>query len=422
MINKTIRSACFFLVLFACCSVLISDILFAQTVSTGRSIKSTDKKSYSSIQHRKNIERVNKGSVGIISGDIGGTYMRIAADLSSVLNYNRDPFLRLLPISGLGGVGNIEDLLYLRGIDLAIVQADIFKHIEAKKKLKNVRSRVHYITKLFDSELHIIVRENINDIRQLKNKKVNFLHRGSSTDLTGNAVLKFLNIPVISTYFDQTLALEKVKNGELSASIILAGKPSSLYTLIPPGSGLKFLPIPFTDEMLNNGYLPAKLTHDDYPTLINIGIEIPTIASATLLAVYNWPKKHPRFAKVSLLTNNLFSYISDFKKPERHKKWTTTNIIAKVPGWKRFKGAQEWIDRSYQFLDKSNLNTEVFTINKNPALDINSKTLPLAEQEKLFKSFKSYIDKISPTNSKKKLDYENLSELFGSFLKWRQNQ
>ena len=63
-------------------------------------------------------ERINRGTVGIISGGVAGTYVRVASDLANVLDKGDD--LRVLAVLGKGSVQNIDDLLYLRGIDIAI--------------------------------------------------------------------------------------------------------------------------------------------------------------------------------------------------------------------------------------------------------------------------------------------------------------
>lgn len=368
--------------------------------------------------HTRNVLRVNKGTVGIITGDIGGTYMRIAADLASVLDSNRAPKLRLLPISGRGGKASIEDLLFLRGIDLAIVQSDILDHMEQDNKHRNIRKRVKYIAKLFDSELHIITRDNIKTISQLQGKKVNFRYKGSSADLTGNVIFNSFNTTVIPTYFDQSLALEKIKKGELDASVVVTGKPSNIYSLVPPNSGLHILPVNFTTE-LSKSYLPAVFTHEDYPGLVKKGQRIPTIASSTVLAVYNWPEDTPRYKKVALLVYNLFTYITDFKKPERHKKWLHTSPITKVPGWERFQAAQHWIDNSYQFFNSENASTAIFQLTGASSNNIGDGSVSSQRRARLFRQFSTYLRQFSNSDELKNMDERQLARLFEGFLRWQ---
>jgi hypothetical protein len=44
--------------------------------------------------------------------------------------------------------------------------------------------------------------------------------------------------------------------------------------------------------------LPAVLTSDDYPNLIEPGGRIDTIAVPTVLAAYNWPPNTERYGKL----------------------------------------------------------------------------------------------------------------------------
>ena len=60
---------------------------------------------------------VNSGTVGIMSGALGGTDLRIAADLANAFDDGYD--LRVLGIIGKGSVRDIEDLVYLRGSNVA---------------------------------------------------------------------------------------------------------------------------------------------------------------------------------------------------------------------------------------------------------------------------------------------------------------
>src|SRR5262245_31311845 len=65
----------------------------------------------------------NKGRIGVITGGVSGTYVRIGADLSAVLDGYGD--LRVITMLGKGSVQNISDLLYLQGVDVAVVQSDV---------------------------------------------------------------------------------------------------------------------------------------------------------------------------------------------------------------------------------------------------------------------------------------------------------
>src|SRR5690606_4186996 len=68
-----------------------------------------------------NSARANSGTIGIISGGADGTYIRIAADLANVLDGEN---LRILPMIGRGSLQNLRDIMFLRGVDIGIVQMD----------------------------------------------------------------------------------------------------------------------------------------------------------------------------------------------------------------------------------------------------------------------------------------------------------
>src|SRR4051794_10940346 len=60
---------------------------------------------------------VNAGIVGMVSGGIGGSYLRVATELADVLDNSEDG-LRILPIAGKGSMQNVWDLVFARGIDI----------------------------------------------------------------------------------------------------------------------------------------------------------------------------------------------------------------------------------------------------------------------------------------------------------------
>src|SRR3954463_14506517 len=99
-------------------------------------------------------ERKNAWTVGITGGLIDGTYMRFADEMAKVLDDGDN--LRVLPMVSYGAASNLEDLMYLRGVDLAITQSDVFEYFRTERKVANLQSRVHYVVRLPVAELHIL--------------------------------------------------------------------------------------------------------------------------------------------------------------------------------------------------------------------------------------------------------------------------
>jgi len=67
-------------------------------------------------------DRVNAWTVGLAAGLIEGAPLRLAAEMGRVVDDG--PNLLLLPIVTRGPTENLNALLYLKGVDLAIINTD----------------------------------------------------------------------------------------------------------------------------------------------------------------------------------------------------------------------------------------------------------------------------------------------------------
>jgi TRAP transporter TAXI family solute receptor len=286
--------------------------------------------------------QANAGTVGIISGGVDGTYIRIATDLASVLDDGNR--LRILPLIGKGSLQNISDILFLRGIDIGIVQSDALAYARRERLYPGVEKSLQYITKLYDEELHILGGRGIDRIEDLAGKKINVDLRGSGTAMTASLILESLGIQAETTHDDQALALEKLRRGEIAAMAYVAGKPARLFKDVRAEDGLHFVPVPMT-EALAQTYLPSSLASRDYPGVIPEGGEVETVAVGAVMAVYAWTPDQERYRKVTNFVRNFFENFDSFLKPPRHAKWKEVNLAAQVPGWVRFPAAEAWLRR-----------------------------------------------------------------------------
>jgi TRAP transporter TAXI family solute receptor len=277
--------------------------------------------------------RANAGTVGIISGGVDGTYVRIAADLASVLDDGEN--LRILPILGKGSLQNIADILLLRGVDIGIVQSDALAFARRRRLLPGVDTLIQYIAKLYDEEIHILTRDGIGTLQDLAGQVVNVDVTGSGTAMTASLVFEALGLAVRTANDTQDVALNKLRRGEIAAMVFVAGKPARLFAGLPAESGLRFLPIPATPALIET-YLPATLAAADYPALIPAGGSVETIAVGAVMAVYAWTPGTERHRKVARFVEALQARFPEFLRPPRHPKWREVNLAAQVPGWVRF--------------------------------------------------------------------------------------
>lgn len=282
----------------------------------------------------------NSGTVGIVSGGVEGTYVRIAADLAAVLDDG--DALRVLPMLGKGSVQNLKDIVLLKGIDVGIVQSDVLAYAKRERLLPNLDRRVKYITKLYNEEMHILAAPDVTRIEDLAGRKVNFDVQGSGTHMTASLVFDMLGIKVEPQGNDQSLALEKLRRGEIAAMAYVAGKPTRLFRDLKAGDGLHFLSIPMSAALLDT-YLPSRLTSADYEGLIKPGEQVDTVAVGAVMAVYGWERDLERHRKVARFVDAFFGKFDEFLKPPRHPKWKEVNLAADVPGWTRFEPAEQWL-------------------------------------------------------------------------------
>jgi uncharacterized protein len=288
----------------------------------------------------KQRDLVNAATVGIISGGIAGTYVRIASDLADA--FDRGYELRVVPVIGKGSVRNIEDLLLLKGIDIAIVQSDVLDFYKRTNLYPGIEHKIAYITKLYNEEVHLLARSELASVDDLRGRRVNFGTEGSGTFMTAGIIFDELAIEVEPTTFPEPEALAKLRAGDIDALVFVGGQPLALLTQIEAGSGLKLLPIPA--DRVHAAYLPATLTAASYPKLLAADQSVPTLAVGAVMAAYDWPTDSPRGAKVERFVDHFFAEFERLKQAPYHAKWQEVDIRAQLPGWRRLGAASTELD------------------------------------------------------------------------------
>ena len=334
--------------------------------------------------------RLNENVVTIMAASPTETDLTIATDIAQVVDDGDN--LRVLPIIGRGVAQNVKDVMFLRGVDMGITQANVLKHYAKTGELgANFMEQVVYVAKLFNEEVHIVARPDVTDIKQLKGKTVNLGAPGSGTAITGRLLLDDLGIDVRESHLADADAIEKVKSGEIAAAIFMAGKPAPVMNWLKGTDGLRLLPIPYA-KVLEESYYPATFTHDDYPTLIAKGQSVDSVSVCAVLVAFNWSGDNLRYRKVAKFVDAFFDKFDEFQKPPRHPKWREVNFAATLEGWHRSPAAQAWINRAKQGTS---------TASKS--------------------NFDTFLAQNTQTNGTPVSD-EQRAELFKAFLEWNKNQ
>ena len=327
-------------------------------------------------------------TVGIVGGGPEEGALRFVNEIAKVIasgqetGPNGELALRVLPFVGRGGVHDVRDVLSLPGVDMTITQELMLTRLQESKELGDLKSRLVYITKLFNEEFHVIARQDIRQVSDLADKPVNLGGYGSSVEDIARDLFRALGVKVSEVHLGQDEALEEMRQGRVAATAFLAAKPAAMVERLIGDSGFHLIPIPVAADATL--YLPTTLRHEDYPKLIPTGEGVETVAVGTVLIAYNWPEKSSRYQLLGTFVDAFFSRFSEFQAPSRHPKWQEVNLAATLPRWKRFQPAERWLQSSQARRPGTAATGSVSQSDTSP------KTAPEgrdAETERLFEEF-----------------------------------
>lgn len=275
--------------------------------------------------------------LGIAAGPPASAETVLAADIANL--FPPDSETRALPILGDSGAGNLALLLGAPGVDLAFVSSDALA--EAADKDKGLSGKLDLIVRLPPQELHVLTRSDIGTVADLAGRQVSLGPEGSASAKAAAALFRTLGLEVEALHLDAPEAVERLKRGTLSAAVILQARPSPQIRAVPANAGIHLLPIPF-GAPLDAAYLPTRLDAGDYPNLIEVGAEVPTIATGMVLLAAR-SKRQTSSEAIDGFVNSLFSRFAELQAEGRHPKWREVNLAASLPGFKRNRGAETWL-------------------------------------------------------------------------------
>jgi TRAP-type uncharacterized transport system substrate-binding protein len=161
--------------------------------------------------------RLNNWTIGLAAGLLEGAPIRFAAELARVLDDGDN--MRVLPIVTRGPFDNVFDLLYLRGVDAAIVNGDVLDHFQKERKVAGLERRISYIMPLFPSEVHVFVRPEIGKLEDLAGKPVNFNTQGTAAAYSGPIIFERLGIKVEPRFVPHPVAMGEMATSDKFAAV-----------------------------------------------------------------------------------------------------------------------------------------------------------------------------------------------------------
>lgn len=285
------------------------------------------------IPTREEAEKVNENKVGVVFTH-EELFHQLVHNMEDELEKNSG--LRIVPIMGKNHVQSVYDLLYLQGIDLALVRADAIEYVNREGNYPAVKRIVQSVAKVSEEKIVIIARKDYETIQDLDGQVVSFGLPGSGEYVTGTVAFGALDIEPDAIEVNNTTAIAKMKTGELAAMIYLLRAPDAVQTgddlkaanavkNLQLGEELHIIEIPETDE-LSGIYTPSTLTSADLPNVIEDGVTIPTYSVDAILAVYRWKPSTFRYEQTQRFVNAFVGGLAGLQSDAYDPHWKRVDL------------------------------------------------------------------------------------------------
>ncbi len=298
----------------------------------------------------------NNAVVTILTDAMSGGDQRGAEAISQLSRYfTARRMMRVLPVAGQGGGENLRDLIYLGGIDLAIVSSDVLAIPETARKFPDARRRLRLAMPLFEQRVYVLAKSTITRLQDLAGKRVLAFGRENGGHATARAILALEGVNAI---LDGRAPELKVGTAELAAYDAIVLLEGDLGRLAAVGPGFKLLPLPLTPALAGT-YNAATIAAGELPGFAAGPVE--TIEVSTVLAVYNVAPASRRYKAVEWFLASIYTTLAELRQ-EPGSIWKSSNPLAVIPGWRPHEAA-----RPERFLLAEQMNA-LSVIERLPAL------------------------------------------------------
>jgi uncharacterized protein len=271
----------------------------------------------------------------IMTGGPQGTYIKIGRDLSAAA---ADCGLQLDVQESAGSLENLVAVKKRLHTQFGIVQSDVLEYVRAyaedDAELKRSLYGVRIMFPLYNEEVHILAKADINSLADLSGRRVAIGKEDSGTFLTATLVLDIARVNDAERMpIGSAEALPMLMAGDIDAFFYVAGAPTALFE-DPSIDGSKFHLVNVTEPQLQATYTKATIPAGTYPFQPE---EVEGIAVKAVLMTYDYtPSKssyHAQSCKAaSDIAAVLLTHLEQFRETG-HPKWKDVDLTALPPGW-----------------------------------------------------------------------------------------
>jgi uncharacterized protein len=282
----------------------------------------------------------------IVTANAKGTYFAIGADLARFVAPQANISLKVLETAG--SAANIKHLRYDAGVNLAIVQADVYQAFVDRAADRNsaaskITKPLRVILPLYNTEIHYIVRADspYNYIHEIKDARINGGELGSGAALITHTVYRMMfdqPIPQANdSYLPNEQALTRlIDDKSVDVVVVAAGQPAPLISNMKREARkyiklLKFDPSLASARLPLTVYTAATIRAASYPQLLEE--DITTVAVGAYLVTYdlNLRGTSESLAKFARALCKNYPVLQE----QGHPKWREVSLTLPQlpPGW-----------------------------------------------------------------------------------------
>lgn len=285
---------------------------------------------------------VRADSIGMVTGTKTGTYIQFGQDIARLA---RTVGVEIEVKESEGSMDNIRRMMSAENAGLGIVQSDVLEYLTRSPdpQMRRISERLRVVFPLYNEEVHLFARTNIQSIEDLMGQRVVVGTRGSGSWLTSNHLLRLLNVQAAEAIeLPPPEGASAVLRGEADAMFYVAGKPVKLFsTLVTLQQDPRYAAlvndvhfVPLHHAAMSREYVPSSLGPNDYAW---VSQTIPTVAVKAVLMTYNFSDRQQLYHRIrcdqlATLANAIRGNLAELQGMG-HPKWQEVDLAQEISIW-----------------------------------------------------------------------------------------
>lgn len=276
---------------------------------------------------------LNNNTLGVMAGE--AQWLPVVRALARDLNHREG--LRLLPVVGEGSVQAVSDVLRLDGIDAALIPSDSIQYADTQGLMGRDSGKVMFLARMATLKLALVTRKSTKSVAELGGKRIATGPANSAGFAAGEWVFGSLGIAFTRVAASGPDALNALVSKQADAALVM-GTDDLGRMPDPEAYHVLALPLP---EALRSIYAPALLSPEEMGAMGAGRQPVETLASALVLAVFNWDERNPHSVVLHKLAAAL---LADGRMQDGDA--VPYNLAADVPGLSRHAAASRALEEA----------------------------------------------------------------------------